>query len=322
MISYRWCEQLVDDDRAEVLELVRMAADYDHEAGFTAIPAADVEAVSRAGVVVRHLPIKARRDLSARDDAPMLVVAYLHLSIDDNGQGSVAYVVHPDYRSRGVTTMLVEELGIDVTQPGGWVGTGATALRAWAYGSHPASERLTGRFGIEAVRRLWTLSRNLTGPFAVDLAPASVPAGYAVNEASDMVAVTEIVGVAGLPTRQAAEVSDGIASGTGSVLIASDQGGQPVGFVWFDPELHKHLELRAAWVRALVLTPQSRGSGLGTALLTRALEELEAVGAQTSLIRIDPEDEGAVRMLRLLSYEQEDAHACFQVGAWKEGVES
>ena len=120
MISYQWCSELDSSDRDEVSALVAAAAEYDEDAGFSRIPPGDVTSTSRDGIRVFHLPIKARKDLSARDDAPLVIVAYLHLQVDGEGLGTVQFVVHPDYRSRGVATMLVEEIGLGTTADGGW----------------------------------------------------------------------------------------------------------------------------------------------------------------------------------------------------------
>ncbi|MBS9375046.1 GNAT family N-acetyltransferase [Rhodococcus sp. B50] len=322
MISYQWCSELDSDDRDEVLALVGAAAEYDDEAGFSKIPPEDVGSTDRDGTRVLHLPIKARRDLSARADAPLVIVAYLHLQVDDEGLGTVQFVVHPDYRSRGIATTLVEEMGLDTTGEGGWSGTGAAALRCWAYSTHPASQRLARRFDVPAVSRLWTLFRHLSGPFATPLDEAVIPEGITVEESRPIddpeisPVITEVLDSAALVPAQRERLLDEVRLGSGEVLVARDASGAPTGFVWFDPARFVHLELDAASVRALLLTKAARESGLGTALLLRALEALKEADAQIALIRIDPSDAGAVRMCRLMSFEQEEEHSCYQVGEW------
>src|SRR5574340_1756169 len=291
MISYQWCSELDPGDRDEVLALVAVAAEYDEEAGFSRIHPGDVTSTSRDGVRVYHLPIKARRDFSAREDAPLVVVAYLHLQVDGAGLGTVQFVVHPDYRSRGIATTLVEEMGLDTDAAGGWEGTGAVALRCWAYSTHPAAERLTRRFGIKPVRRLWTLFRHLSGPFAGPLAAVSVPDGITVGDSlplDDPAAsrsIGKVLDAASLVPAQRERLAGEIRLGSGRVVVATDSAGACVGFIWFDPALSTHLELRAASVRALVLTETVRGAGLGTALLVMALEALRDAGAQIAVIR-------------------------------------
>lgn len=324
MISYQWCSTLESGDRDEVLALVEAAAEYDEEAGFSKIRPGDVDAVDRDGVRVLHLPIKARRDLSGRDDAPLVVVAYLHLEVDREGLGTVQFVVHPKYRSRGIATVLVEEMGLETTAEGGWGGTGATALRCWAFSTHPASERLTRRFGIPAVSRQWTLFRHLSGPFSSPLDEAEPPVGTEIADARPLddpavsKAVEQVLGSASLVPAQRERFVDEVRLGSGEVLVATDASGSPVGFVWYDPALVVHLELKAAWIRALVLSASAREAGLGSALLTGALATLREAKAQIALLRIDPSDAGAVRMCRVMAFEQEEEHSCYQVGEWSD----
>lgn len=313
MISYRWRDELSVVDRGEVLALVRRAAEYDAEAGFSAIDPGDLDARPPEGEQVWHLPIRARRDLSVRDDAPWVLVAYLRLAVDRDGLGAVQFVVDPGYRSRGIATLLVEELGLDTTGGGGWAGTGARTLRAWSYGSHPAADRLTARFQVPVVRRQWTLVRHLSGPWAEPLDPVATEA--TLSEPVSVAAVAaEVAGVAAataMPARYRGILSRADDSG---LAIVAYLGAEPVGCVRFDPALHEHEELSAAWLGALVVSDRASGRGLGSALLVRALTALRDAGAQIALMRIDPDNERAVRMCRLLSFEQDEAHACYQVG--------
>lgn len=318
MITYEWRPELTGAEIDEVLQLVQDAAEYDEEAGFSSIDADTVREVGGATGTVAHLPIKARRDLSPLDDVPLVIVAYLHLSVAADGVGTVSYVVHPDYRSRGITTLLVEEVGLDVVGEGGWERTGANALRCWAYATHPASGRLTRRFGIPAVSRQWTLARHLAGPFALPLDETEVADGVTLGDPRDHVAddpaIAQVVAAADLPERHHDRVTADLRRGGGTVIDARDENGDVLGFVWYTTEHRMHLELRTALVHALVLSEKARGLGLGATLLTAALAWQRDAGIQVSQLRIDPDDAGAVRMCRLLAFEQEDVHSCYQVG--------
>ncbi|GGL16748.1 GNAT family N-acetyltransferase [Nocardia jinanensis] len=308
MISYRWCPELDAADLAQVTALIGAAAEYDAEAGFSTIDASVPGQRSRGAVRVAHLPIRARRDLSMRADAPWVTVAYLNLRVDPDGLGTVRFVVHPDYRSRGVATLLVEELGLEVAVPGGWCGTGARRLRAWAYGTHPATERLAARFGIAAVDRRWTLVRHLSGPWAVPLGAVDVGIEIPGSRSAD--------GWGGAAEFAAAVLPDTLAAasvpGPGRVIAVGDARG-PVGLVRFDAGTTPYAEFRGAWIRAAAVAPRAGRRGIGSALLTRALGEMRDAGAQVALIRVDPADERAVRTLRLLSFEQEETHTLFGV---------
>ncbi|MFI5717496.1 GNAT family N-acetyltransferase [Nocardia sp. NPDC051750] len=310
MISYRWRPELDAEELAQVTALIGTAAEYDAEAGFSTIDASVPAERSRGGVRITHLPIRARRDLSVHADAPWVTVAYLNLRVDPAGEGVVRFVVHPDYRSRGVATLLVEELGLDVTAPEGWCGTGARTLRAWAYGTHPAAERLAARFGIAAVDRQWTLVRHLSGPWSLPLkevdAGIVVPASESADDSASAFEFEEAV-----LSRPCGATS---APGSTRVIAVSDPEG-PAGLVRFEARTVPYGEFRGAWIRAAVVAPRVRGRGLGSALLTRALGEMRDAGAQVALIRVDPVDERTVRVLRLLSFEQEEIHTLFGIGA-------
>ncbi|MFW0785223.1 GNAT family N-acetyltransferase [Gordonia sp. CPCC 206044] len=314
MISYHWCDELAADDREEVRALIRRAAAYDAEAGFSAIDESTADSRSSAAEQVWHLPIRARRNLSTRVDEPMIIVAYLHLGVDPDGLGLARFVVDPDYRSRGIATLLVEELGLDVTAKDGWAGTGARVVRSWAFGTHPAAERLTARFAVPAIRRQWTLVRHLSGPWAAPIDPVSTE--YTLSEpiesADSHAIVDDVLARTTMPDRHRLTLSR--TTDCGFVVTATGDHGA-VGFVRFDPTHHSHEELRASWIGALLVTDDASGSGLGSALLVRAMAALRESGAQLALMRIDPDDERAVRMCRLLSFEQDEAHACYQVSA-------
>ena len=86
MITYEWRPELTGAEIDEVLQLVQDAAEYDEEAGFSSIDADTVREVGGATGTVAHLPIKARRDLSPLDDVPLVIVAYLHLSVAAAGR--------------------------------------------------------------------------------------------------------------------------------------------------------------------------------------------------------------------------------------------
>ena len=328
IISYSWTPRLESDDLEQVLTLVTAASEYDDEAGFAQIDPADVTGAGTEGIRLLHLPIRVRRNLNSVDDVPLVVVAYLRLAIGAGGLATVSYVVHPDYRSRGLTTLLVEQLGLDVDAAGGWDGTGASALRCWAYSTHPAAERLTRRFGIGAVAEQWGLARPLSGPFALPLPTPEPPAGITVGVprelGADIAELVRVLGTASVPQSHRDRLASDLRRGTGTVIDVRDESGSLLGFVWYSTVTAIHLELRAAPVFALILDAAATGRGLGSTLLAAAMIDQRdnppagEPGAQVSLLRINPDDPAAVCMCRLLGYEQEDSDTCYQVGSTDE----
>ncbi|WP_280425783.1 GNAT family N-acetyltransferase [Nocardia carnea] len=308
MISYRWRPELDAEELEQVTALIGAAAGYDAEAGFATVDAKMPGQRSHGAIRIAHLPVRARRDLSVHVDAPWVTVAYLHLRVDPEGQGVAHFVVHPDYRSRGVATLLVEELGLDVAAPEGWCGTGARTVRAWAYGTHPATERLAARFGIAAVDRRWTLVRHLRGPWATPLDDVDARHGIPESSPADgWAGAAEFASV--LPDARAAAA----VAGPGRVLAVRDAYG-PAAVVRFDTRTVPYGEFRGAWIQIAAVAPRAAGRGLGSGLITQALGEMRDAGAQVALIRVDPAEDRAVRMLRLMSFEQEETHTQFAIG--------
>ena len=318
MISYGWQTELDGEDLDEVVALVTAAGEYDAEAGFSRIDPDDVRDAGSGALGVAHLPIRAKRDLSIREDAPTVIVAYLQLTVDSTGLGAVKYVVHPDYRSRGITTQFVEEVGLSVDGPDGWAGSGAHALRCWAYATHPAADRLTMRFGVPAVRRQWTEARHLTGPFAPRIAPVALPEDFTqtgpVRPADERGAVTSILDASSLSEQHRDAIERDLRRDGAEAIVVKDSTGTPVAFVGYTRNLVVYDELDASAIQSLVVTDAARGHNLGSALLSQVFDEQKAAGAQLALLRIDPDDPQAVRMCRLLGFEQAESHSCYQVG--------
>jgi len=174
MIDWAWTDQLATEELAAVTELARVAAEYDAEAGFsTVVPEAPASGELRHLLVTMPPPgSRESPELDALPDVP--VVAYLRLDVEGD-TCNVQLVVHPAFRSLGVTTLLVEQL--DAADA--WkVVPGVRWLRAWAHGAHPAAERAGRRFGGDLEHAVFKTLRVLGGnrPFhATALAARTEP---------------------------------------------------------------------------------------------------------------------------------------------------
>jgi len=153
MITYSWRTGFDAGEEREVGEMLAAAAEADAEAGFPAVSLGESYPDDARHLVVRLLP-----DDRPGHEGSSPVAAYLRVEPDpDGGPATVRYVVRPEFRSRGISTLLVEKIGLD---PGTWGGTGVSALRIWARGDHPAAQRMARRFeraGIRTARREWQL---------------------------------------------------------------------------------------------------------------------------------------------------------------------
>jgi GNAT superfamily N-acetyltransferase len=171
MIRLRWTDYLTAEDVERVTDLIDFAAAYDREAEFSTVstPTAAEQAADAGPVRVHHLLVTDDvGELQEVDFGPRALVAYLRVLVADRA-GSVEYVVHPDSRSRGITTLLMERLRGD--GPQSWRRIDAAVLTVVAQGDHPAAQRAALRFGAAETERTWVLVRPL-GEDAPPLATA------------------------------------------------------------------------------------------------------------------------------------------------------
>ncbi|GAB3273950.1 hypothetical protein [Kineosporia babensis] len=152
MIDLEWAGSSLESDA--LAEMLQAAAQADAEAGFPQLSAHDPLPPGTTQLLIWLLPDE-RTELVE----PSLA-AYLRVEPVGEGVAELSYVVRPEYRSRGITTLALEKIGLGLDDPGGWQGTGARSLRIWAKASHPAALRMSLRFrqlGIRTGARRWQL---------------------------------------------------------------------------------------------------------------------------------------------------------------------
>jgi mycothiol synthase len=318
MLQHQILTALDGDDLRDVLALAKTAWKYDEQAGFTRITEAMARQVGSDGRAVRHVIARGSLDDPEWDGEGGELIAYVNLVVDD-GQGAARVVVHPDFRSRGVATMLVETIGLD-TDGQGWLDSGATSVMAWAWGHHPAAQRLARRFGLTELARTWQLQRHLTGPFALDLPATSLPPGVTLDSTPaemDPTTIRWIEDVAidsGMSAPERGQLLSSVRAGGVHAVFAVNAAGIPCGCVAVEHALGTMDGLRAGTVSALVVHRSSQRSGLGLALLVLALRRLTTAGAQVALMRMNPHTERAVRLVRRMGFERQHDDACYGFG--------
>ncbi|MFV2177602.1 GNAT family N-acetyltransferase [Actinomadura sp. LOL_016] len=273
MISMAWRRRLAGTELAEALELARVCTDFDRDAGFSRLSPAVVRGEGR------HLLVRL-------DDSGGPLVGHLHL--DEQSSGTI--VVHPDHRSNGVATAVLETAEL-------------VGAHGWAEGHHPAAERLARRFGCVVTARIWRSARALTGPHATD--PPSVAAR--VFEDPDPRSARTIWRASGLPERYRPPEN-----GTARLLYAAGPDG-PAGYAWLDRGTEIVDGLRTAALRAVV--PAAAGSGTGLALAAGALARLRDEGAQAVEAGLDPALPRAVRLARLLGFQRTQDDVRYTLGS-------
>ncbi len=163
MIKYEWRSQFSESELAELADMLDRAARYDAEPEYSTIAFADVEAsLARNDGCARHLLIWMLPYATAlgESDHREQIAGILRMVIAADGVARASLVIEPRLRSIGITTLLLEQIGLDCGRPEGWAGSGARTITSWAQGNHPAAGRISNRFLIARTRRVWKLIRS------------------------------------------------------------------------------------------------------------------------------------------------------------------
>jgi mycothiol synthase len=294
MITRTWRTAFAPDEEREVGEMLAAAAEADAEAGFPAVSMDQPYPDDARHLVVRLLP-----DGRAGHEDSSPVAAYLRVEPDPGGGAAVVrYVVRPEFRSRGISTLLAETIGLDVQAEGGWAGTGAPALRVWARGDHPAAQRMAQRFecaGVRTARRQWQLLAPLRDRGFPD---ASGPAVRPPAGAAERAVATAL-------WRGRDEPPDHL-----EVLVT---GADVAGAVWYDPKADERTEYGTAGRIVAVLTAPGWDE-VRAALVAAAMAALRERGLRVAAIAVDAEDRALARDCRLLGFRHDRTDIEYTVG--------
>jgi hypothetical protein len=291
LIRLHWAERLAPSEVDQVTELIEYAAAYDKEAEFstpTAPPAAEGYVMDRhrPGRTYHLLVMPEPGNLLGAGLTPRALIAYLRAEVRDQC-ASAEYVVHPDARSLGVTTLLMERLALP--GPDGWGRVDADRVYITAQGDHPAAARAADRFGARETHRMWMLVRHLDS--------GKPPTADLDDDGSDDpgLEVIPLEGAAGLAI--------------GGFAVRDAAGGELLVY------LVPHSEGLTGSISAG--EPSAKASRLEV-LLRRALGEVAAHGAVRATMQLPPEDRTRVAIARRLYFEHErsDVTYCLPLARW------
>lgn len=281
--------------------MLAAAADADAEAGFPAVSLSQACPEDARHLVVRLLP-----DGRPGHEGSSPVAAYLRVEPDpDGGAATVRYVVRPEFRSRGISTLLVEKIGLELGASGGWAGTGVPALRVWARGDHPAAQRMARRFecaGVRTARREWQLLAPLRDP---GFSHASGPVPRPVADAAERAAAAALWRRCGGQKEPPGHLG---------VLMS---GPDVSGAVWYDPRADERTEYGTAGRIAAVLAAPSGSPGrdeVRAGLVAAAMAALREGGLRVAAIAVDAEDRALARTCRLLGFRHDRTDIEYTVG--------
>ncbi|QZY48022.1 hypothetical protein [Mycolicibacterium austroafricanum] len=294
MIKYEWRTELDGAEIDELAALLERAARYDAEPEYTTIAIEDVlDAMSRSDSRVHHLVIwmlPYATTLGGRE-GPEQIAGLLQLVTKADGTADASIVIEPRLRSIGITTLLLERVGIDTAGPGGWLGTGAREVTSWAQGNHPAAGRLSNRFLIPRTDRVWKLIRSTDSAQSISAATVLDPiAPEALNDlgwASDF------------PATQAYALRE---VGTVAGVIGLD----------LTPLLSEEFG-ECATISAFRAAPTASGRSR-RALLEGAAALAHEAGRTGIVIHLDSDDAGWVNPCRLSGFQHDRTDVRYQIG--------
>jgi mycothiol synthase len=284
VISYAWRTGFAPDEERELREMLAAAAAADAEAGF---PAVSLDQPCRDGashLVVRLLPDD-RAGQAVRSPAGAApVAAYLRIEPGaDGGPATARYVVRPEFRSRGISTLLVELLGQDPAAGTAW---DAAPLRIWASGDHPAAQRMARRFahlGVRPARRQWQLLAPLRPG---DPAPPPGPVPRPPAGAAEQAAATALLDREPVPCQA-------------EVLV---DGPDVAGAVWYDPDAGEPTEYGTAGRILAVRAARAEDPEIQARLVAAAMASLRDRGLRVAAIIVGADDAVLARVCRLRGF--------------------
>lgn len=295
MIKYEWRTDLAPEEAAELADLLTRAAAYDAEPEYSTIDFGDVvAAMDSRDPRVEHLLIRMLPHATAMSaaDEPERIAALLRLEIAADGAARAHLVVDPRFRSIGITTLFLEQVGLNTSGPDGWLGTGARTITAWAMGNHPATGRLSNRFLIPRTRRIWKLIRACDSTHRAAEAPVLEPVDPASSDHPEWwrapLATDEIC---------ALRVGESV---TG--LVALD----------FTPRNSEEFGV-CATATTVLTAPTADPSDL-CRLLDGAAAIVQDRGLTGLIVHVDSGDTRLVHACRLVGFQHDRTDVCYQVG--------
>lgn len=276
-----------------------------------AVAAADgVAALSEQPLLDLRSPVRPVRHLLVRGSDGTGLLGYAQ--IDAEGT-SAELAVHPGHRRRGVGRSLLD--AVRETAPG---------VAVWAHGDLPGARALAAAAGMERVRELLQLALDLTERPGGERTGGSavVPAGEAgeADKADEAGEAGEGTGPRVRTFRVGEDEEAWVRQNARAFADHPEQGRMTVEDLrarekedWFDPSLLWLVPsddgarvLASMWVKVvpgedsgeiyvLGVDPDAQGRGLGSALTTRALDEMSRRGLRRATLYVEGDNVAARR---------------------------
>ena len=259
---------------------------------------------------VRHLL------LGALEDTELPLAGYAVLDLGDDPQNpavpaTAELMVHPRYRRQGLGTALISELHALVKSQG-------KVLHLWSHGDSTAAREVALASGLQEVRDLWQMRRDLTVPLPTlpphpawrlaTFRPGKDDAPWLSLNAAAFAHHPEQgqVTAADLQALQAETWFDP----AGFFLLSPaelhpnlpDADGPLAGFVWTKVHPASGEQAALGEVYVIGISPDYQGQGLGKLLTLHALHYLKSTGVHTAMLYVDATNTPAVQLYRNLGF--------------------
>jgi len=179
-------------------------------------------------------------------------------------------------------------------------------VTAWSHADHPAAAALARRFGFEALRALWVMSRE-AGPVDVPVVEGVTIRGYAESDADEVIRVNAAafahhpeqgsMDAANLAERMAEPWFDP------EGLLVADTGHGLLAFHWtkqHSPELGE--------VYVVAVDSAAQGRGLGKAVTAAGLAHLASRGVRRIILYVESDNEPAIATYSKLGFAHTSTH--------------
>ena len=207
--------------------------------------------------------------------------------------------VAPDRRGQGAGRALVEAALTEA--PSGVV--------AWSHADHPAAAALARRFGFEATRALWVMSRE-AGPVDIPTVEGVTIRGYRDADADEVIRVNAAA-FAHHPEQgsmDAANLAERMAEAwfDPAGLLVADTGAPRHALLAFHWTKQHSPELGEVYVVAV--DPAAQGRGLGKAVTAAGLAHLAARGVHRIILYVESDNEPAIATYSRLGFTHTSPH--------------
>jgi mycothiol synthase len=251
---------------------------------------------------------------SADADGAEPVDEAARMSLARRGLADQAVLLHADdgfalLRGRGLDLAVapaVRRTGIGTALGAAALADAPPDVTAWSHADHPAAATLAARFGFEATRALWVMSRE-SGPLDVPETRGVTIRGYRDSDADEVIRVNAAafahhpeqgsMDAANLAERMAEPWFDPAG------LLVAEAGDALLAFHWtkqHSPELGE--------VYVVAVDPAAQGRGLGKAVTAAGLAHLAARGVRRIILYVESDNAPAIATYSRLGFRHTSTH--------------